>query len=69
VRYRLLDERASVRLRLPDPFGLRRSSSRLRDLDYIMIDRTEESFRSAQISISYALGGGGETRGGGRGRR
>lgn len=69
LRYRLLDQRASIRLRLRDPFELRRSSSRLQDLDYILIDRTEESFRSAQISISYALGGGGESGGGRRGRR
>lgn len=59
LRYRLLDNRASVRLSLRDPFGLREQSSRLQDIAYIQLDRSRESTRSAQISISYALGGGG----------
>ncbi len=59
MRYRLLDDRASLGLSLADPFGLRRSSSRLRDLDYILVGRSEESTRSARISFSYTLGGGG----------
>jgi iron complex outermembrane recepter protein len=67
LRYRLMDERMSVRLRLQDPFGLEGSSSRLRDVDYIILGRSEPSTRSAEISVSYALGGGGEYRG--RGRR
>ena len=67
ARYRLLDDRASIRLRLRDPFGLEGSRSRLRDLDYVIIGRSERSSRSAEISVSYALGGGGEMRG--RGRR
>ena len=67
LRYRMMDRRASVRLSLRDPFGLRKASSRLQDVDYILIDRSEQSWRSAQLSVSYALGGGGETRG--RGRR
>ena len=66
LRYRMMDRRASVRLSLRDPFGLRKASSRLQDLDYILIDRSEQSWRSAQLSVSYTLGGGGETRGRGR---
>lgn len=70
LRYRLFDDRASVRLSLRDPFALQRASRRLRDLDYVLIGRSEESTRSARISVSWALGGGGEMRaGGGRGRR
>lgn len=70
LRYQLLDDRGSVRLSLRDPFGLQRSSSQLRDVDYILIGRSRESTRSAQVSVSWALGGGGEFRGGrGRGRR
>ena len=63
LRYRLLDDRMSVRLRLQDPFSLEGSSSRLRDVDYIILGRSEQSTRSAEISVSYALGGGGEYRG------
>lgn len=64
VRYRLLDDRASLSLNLQDPFGLRRTSSQLRDLDYILIGRSEESTRSARVSFSYTLGGRGGRRGG-----
>jgi outer membrane receptor protein involved in Fe transport len=67
LRYRLMDERMSVRLRIRDPFALEGSSSQLRDVDYIILGRTEESTTSAEISVTYALGGGGEYRGG-RGR-
>jgi iron complex outermembrane recepter protein len=70
LRYRLLDDRASIRLSLRDPFGLREQSSRLEDLSYIQLGRSRESTRSAQISVSYSLGGGGRFRGGdGGGRR
>lgn len=68
LRYRLMADRMSVRLRLRDPFGLEGTSSRLRDVDYIILGRSEESTRSAEISVSYALGGGGEYRGRGRWR-
>lgn len=67
IRYQLLDDRASIRLSLEDPFGLRETSRRLRDLTYIQIGRSRESTRSAQLSVSYSLGGG--ARGGGGGRR
>jgi hypothetical protein len=69
LRYQLLANRASVRLALRDPFSLQRSSSRLGDVDYILIGRSEESTRSAQINVTYALGrrGGGGGAGGGRG--
>ena len=68
LRYRLMDDRGSVRLSLRDPFGLRRSSSTLRDVDYVLVGRSVESTRSAQLSVSWALGGSGEFRGGGRRR-
>jgi hypothetical protein len=69
MRYRFLDDRASVRLSLRDPFGLREQSSRFQDIGYIQLGRSRESTRSAQLSVSYALGGGGRVRGGGwRGR-
>ena len=66
LRYQLMDNRASVRLSLRDPFSLQGSSSRLGDRDYILIGRSEESTRSAQINVTYALGrrGGGGVRGG-----
>lgn len=72
LRYSFLDDRASLRLSLRDPFELRRSSSRIRDQDYIQIGSSRESTRSARISVSYSLGGGGRFeggRGGGRRRR
>jgi hypothetical protein len=67
IRYRLLDNRASIRLSLRDPFGLREQSSRLQDISYIQLGRSRESTRSAQISVNYSIGGGGS--GGGRGGR
>ena len=67
-RYRLLDNRASLRLSLRDPFGLQETSSRLQDISYIQIGRSRESTRSAQINLSYSFGGGGRMRGGDRGR-
>ncbi|MDX1646274.1 MAG: TonB-dependent receptor [Longimicrobiales bacterium] len=63
MRYRMLENRMSLRLRLRDPFGLERSESRLRDLDYIILGRSRPSTRSFEVSVSYALGGGGEYRG------
>jgi outer membrane cobalamin receptor len=68
LRYRLLGDRASVRVSLRDPFGLERSSSRLQDLDYVLIGRSQESTRSMQVNVTYALGGRAR-RGGGGGRR
>src|SRR5690606_38348825 len=56
LRYRLLDERMSVRLRLRDPFSLEGSLRQLRDVDYNILGRSEQSTRSAEISVSYALG-------------
>jgi outer membrane receptor protein involved in Fe transport len=66
LRYQFLDNRASVRLSLRDPFGLRETSSRMADISYIQIGRSRESTRSAQINVSYSLGGGGRMRGGPR---
>ena len=57
LRYKLLDDRATIRLSLEDPFGLRESSRRLRDVDYILLSRSEESTRSAELSVSYSFGG------------
>lgn len=69
LRYQFLDRRASLRLSLRDPFGLRQSSSRLSDVTYVQIGESRETARSAQINFSYSLGGGGRMRGGrGRGR-
>lgn len=69
LRYRFLDNRASVRLSFRDPFDLRRSSVRTSDLSYIQIGRSRESARSLAVSLSYAFGGRGTMRGGGwRGR-
>lgn len=62
VRYRLLGERASLRLALRDPFGLRRTGVRTHDLNYIQIGRSEESTRSAVLSLSYSFGGEGRRR-------
>jgi iron complex outermembrane receptor protein len=66
LRYRFLGDRASLRLSLRDPFGLRRSGVRTSDLSYIQIGRSRESTRSASISLSYTFGGGGSIRGGRR---
>jgi hypothetical protein len=63
----MLDNRANVRLSLRDPFSLQRSSSRLGDRDYILIGRSQESTRSAQLNVTYALGRRGGSGGGGRG--
>ena len=68
LRYRFLDDRASVRLSLRDPFGLREQSRQLQDLTYIQLGHSRESTRSAQLSVSYSLGGGGDA-GGDRGPR
>ncbi|MEX1183687.1 MAG: TonB-dependent receptor [Gemmatimonadota bacterium] len=67
LRYRMLDGRGSLRLSIQDPFGLRKTSSRMQDVAYIMIGRSQESTRSAQLSVSYTLGGGGRMRRGGGG--
>lgn len=66
LRYRFLGERASLRLALRDPFGLRRSGVHTQDLDYIQIGRSEESTRSAVLTLSYTFGGQGQRRGRGR---
>lgn len=62
-RYRFLGERASARLAIRDPFGLRQAGVRTQDISYIQIGRSRESTRSAQISISYTFGGQGRRRG------
>lgn len=67
VRYRLLDNRASIRLSLQDPFGLTESSSRMQDVSYILIGQSHESTRAARIQMSYRLGGPGGMRGARRG--
>ena len=69
LRYQFLNDRASLRLSLRDPFGLRQTGSRISDVTYIQIGESRETTRSAQINFSYSLGGGGSMRGGGgRGR-
>jgi hypothetical protein len=62
-RYRFLEERASLRLTLRDPFQLRRSGIQTRDVSYIQIGQSRETTRSAAISLSYTFGGGGSYRG------
>lgn len=69
LRYRFLDDRASVRLALRDPFELRRSGVRTQDISYIQIGRSRESTRSATINLSYSFGGRGHIRGGRRAGR
>lgn len=64
-RYRILDGRGSIRLSLDDPFEVRRNSSRLQDVTYIQIGRSQVSTRAAQINFTYSFGGGGGRRGGG----
>lgn len=64
-RYRFADNRASLRLSLRDPFGLREQSSRFQDETWIQIGQSRESTRAAEINFSYSLGGGGWRRGGG----
>lgn len=57
-RYRLLERRASVRLALRDPFGLRQRSLRREDKDFIQVALSRESTRSATLRISYSFAGG-----------
>jgi outer membrane cobalamin receptor len=64
LRYRLLENRASIRLSLQDPFGLRRSSTRTQDITYVQIGRSQDTTRSAQLNVSWSFGGGGRMRGG-----
>ena len=56
-RYRFMENRASLSLGLRDPFALHESESEIRDLTVWEIQRTSQRRRSAQLSISYALGG------------
>lgn len=62
LRYRFLDDRASIRLSLRDPFGLRSSTGRARDPTYVQLERSTESTRSARINLSYSFGGEGRRR-------
>lgn len=64
LRYRFLEERASLRLSFRDPFELRRAGERTQDISYIQIGRSRESTRNVDISLSYSFGGGGRRRGG-----
>jgi outer membrane receptor protein involved in Fe transport len=57
VRSQLLQDRASVRLSVRDPFRLQRSSSTLVDQNYVLIGQSAESTRSVEVSLSYVLGG------------
>lgn len=68
LRYRFLDRRASLRMAFEDPLGLQETSFETRDLTHIQIGRSSESARSVRFSVSYAFGGGGAVRGGGRRR-
>lgn len=63
IRCRFLENRASLRLALRDPFQLRRSGERTQDLSYIQIGRSRESTRSAVVTLSYTFGGRGSMRG------
>ncbi len=51
-----------------DPLGLQEQSFETRDLTHVQIGRSSESTRSLRFSLSYAFGGGGSVRGGGRRR-
>ena len=64
-RYRFLENRASMNLSIRDPFGLQRTEREIRDLTVWEVSRNSNRARSAQISLSYALGGGGPRGGGG----
>lgn len=69
IRYRFLENRASLRLALRDPLQLRRSGSRTQDLGYIQVGRSRESTRSAAVTLSYSFGGRGRPGGGKPGRQ
>jgi hypothetical protein len=64
-RYRFLQNRASASLSLRDPLALQRSETEIRDATIWEVRMSSRDTRSAQLSLSYALGGRG---GGGRGR-
>lgn len=68
LRYRFLDRRAALRMAFEDPLGLQETSFETRDLTHVQIGRSSESARSVRFSVSYAFGGGGSIRGGGRRR-
>ena len=61
-RYRLMDNRLSASLSLRDPFGLQESESEIHDLTVREIRRSSQAVRSARLSLSYGLGGGGRRR-------
>jgi hypothetical protein len=57
LRYRFLDERASLGVNLRDPFLLRRDRTEIRDQTVVLSGSARESTRSLQATLSYALGG------------
>lgn len=66
-RYRLLDDRASLRLAFNDPFLLERSREEIRDPSVIQTGRSRVNSRRVSFTLSYAFSQGADVRGGGRG--
>ncbi|HET8656406.1 MAG TPA: TonB-dependent receptor [Longimicrobiaceae bacterium] len=72
LRQKLVDDRASLSLRITDPLDLYRSSFVTRDPTVVQTGRSRYHARSATISLSYSFGGPSRQRGGDdevRGRR
>ncbi|HSH45348.1 MAG TPA: TonB-dependent receptor, partial [Longimicrobiales bacterium] len=56
LRQQLLDDRASVRVSVVDPFDLFNSSFETRDPTHVQVGSSSFSMRSVRISLSYAFG-------------
>ena len=59
LRRRFMENRLSLNLSLRDPLALRKTEREVRDAGIREVHRSSRSVRSAQLSVSYALGGGG----------
>ena len=56
VRQQLLDDRASIRVSIVDPFDLFSSTFETRDPTHVQIGRSDFSMRSVRVSVSWAFG-------------
>lgn len=56
MRQQLMNNRATVNLRVQDPFALARHNFETRDRTHVQIARNQWSMRSASLSLSYNFG-------------
>ncbi|MGQ0704513.1 MAG: TonB-dependent receptor domain-containing protein [Gemmatimonadales bacterium] len=55
-RYRLMNNRTTLNLRVQDPFALRRTTQEIRDPSVIQSSRSRVTTRSLRVNVSYSFG-------------